>query len=249
MNDRERWEMDGWRTLLNIRIEDVRYAKRQQWQVVHYVMLLLAGVLAAYFHMTTNTCCYVSGEVPDIVSAVSITLGIVGTYLIGDFEKNLWRYRKIMYAITTNKDKNCCGKAFGNYVDEKSRKPFRDYPILLAFMGTIWLGASLISFVVKNNMVAGAVVVYGIIYCAFLGFKIKTQKRMLIILLYLVVVLVSLVGIYMYGSNTTWPYFVPALIGVLPMLSTPNDEQDDKASLKCKEVTSKTDEGAPSSGS
>ena len=139
----------GWKLLLNIRIEDVRYAKKQQWQVTYYALLLLAGIVAIYDHVKpVSYLCQLSAESSpityDIFKTISLCIAVISSYLLADLNCSAMHYR-----TQIQKAKGMLGVAFIDYAADANYTKFsRDGEHIFTFIGITWISSFLISFVV-----------------------------------------------------------------------------------------------------
>ena len=93
---------DDFRVWYGITIDDIKFMKRQQWQVTYYVILLLAGIAGLYkllhsFHELVFL------WQKDLLIIVVIAIVAAGTYLLFIFQDSMQRYRKrLKYGILQN---------------------------------------------------------------------------------------------------------------------------------------------------
>ena len=85
------------RLLYSLTIDDIRYAKRLQWNLVYYSLLTLGGILAIYKYISSSL--EVSHLMKIILLLISITVSSLGIIYIGNLQKSLAKYRERLISI------------------------------------------------------------------------------------------------------------------------------------------------------
>jgi hypothetical protein len=81
-------KLSDWLAYYQLLIEDVRYAKSQQWRLCYYILLLLGAVfgLSRVFGQKS--------EIIIVLFIISVILAIAGTHFLLKFQRDLKRYRE-----------------------------------------------------------------------------------------------------------------------------------------------------------
>ena len=85
------------RLLYRLTVDDIRYAKRLQWNLVYYCLLLLGGILGIYKYISSSL--EVSLVTKIILLVFSILVSLLGSIYIGDAQNSLVKYRERLIGI------------------------------------------------------------------------------------------------------------------------------------------------------
>ena len=88
MEEIKQTKLSDWLAYYSILIEDIRYAKNQQWRLCYYVLLLLGAVIGLSRVLGQ------SPQVRIILFIASVTLAVAGTHYLLKFQEDLRRYRE-----------------------------------------------------------------------------------------------------------------------------------------------------------
>ena len=69
-------------------VENIKYAKSQQWRLAYYILLLLAGVIGLSRTLGAQP------QVSIILFLIAVALAVAGTHFLLKFQNDLTRYRK-----------------------------------------------------------------------------------------------------------------------------------------------------------
>ena len=135
----EKTNLADWLAYYHILIEDVRYAKSQQWRLCYYILLLLVAVFALSRTLGQKT------EVSIVLFITAILLAIAGTYFLFKFQKDLRRYRENIKNV-----RNKFPKDLQEIVRYKPAEEASTYYIdfLYLLIGVIWAGVIFLSWTV-----------------------------------------------------------------------------------------------------
>jgi hypothetical protein len=80
--------LSDWLSYHRLLVDDIKYAKSQQWRLAYYILLLLAAVIALSKTLGSEP------EVKIILFITSLLLAAAGTHFLRKFQKDLTRYRQ-----------------------------------------------------------------------------------------------------------------------------------------------------------
>jgi hypothetical protein len=94
-------KLSDWLAYYQILIEDVRYAKSQQWRLCYYILLLLGAVfgLSRVFGQKS--------EIIIVLFIISVILAIAGTHFLLKFQRDLKRYRENIKNVRDKFPEDC----------------------------------------------------------------------------------------------------------------------------------------------
>jgi hypothetical protein len=81
-------KLSDWLSYHRLLVDDIKYAKSQQWRLAYYTLLLLAAVIGLSKALDSGP------EVKIILFITSVLLAVAGTYFLRKFQKDLTRYRQ-----------------------------------------------------------------------------------------------------------------------------------------------------------
>lgn len=86
-----------WLSYYKILIEDIRYAKNQQWRLAYYTLLLLGATAAASRYLKPPL------QATIALFLAALALSIFATHYLFKFQRDLWRYRTNVSRIREEK--------------------------------------------------------------------------------------------------------------------------------------------------
>ena len=149
MNDKNsKTEAEELRMLYQITIDDIRYAKRQQWAITYYGLLLITGILGFYKLIQsskTNIACFEKG----ILFALAVLIALMGTWILCTFQKSLCEYRERLVRIINKKEN--FSKKFKDALGDISRDYTSFYyyfgSIVFPFILILWIAAGFVFWI------------------------------------------------------------------------------------------------------
>ena len=81
-------KLSDWLSYHRLLVDDIKYAKSQQWRLAYYTLLLLAAIIGLSKTLGSGP------EVKIILFVTSLALAVAGTYFLRKFQKDLTRYRQ-----------------------------------------------------------------------------------------------------------------------------------------------------------
>jgi hypothetical protein len=129
-------ELSNWIAYYKILVEDIRYAKNQQWRLTYYIVLLLAALIGLSELFKRNWI------LQTILIIAAILLAIFGTRFLCKFQKDLTRYRSNIGKIR---------KKFPGYLHDIAKfEPAEGNPtyyvsFLSLLIGVIWVSVFLVA--------------------------------------------------------------------------------------------------------
>ncbi len=123
-------ELSDWIAYYKILVEDIQYAKNQQWRLTYYIVLLLAAIIGLSELFKTKSILQI------ILLIAAVLLGILGTYFLNKFQKDLTRYRENIGKVRN--------KFFGDLQEISRFEPAEGNPtyyvsFLSLLIGVIWV--------------------------------------------------------------------------------------------------------------
>jgi hypothetical protein len=131
-------ELDQWISYYQILIDDVKYAKSQQWQVSYYVMILLAAIIGLSKVLPQKI------AVKIVLFIAAFLLATIGTYILLRFQKDLRRYRENIAKIRNVFPDDL--KEIATYKPAEDKSYYVN--ILYILIGTIWVSVLFVGWVI-----------------------------------------------------------------------------------------------------
>jgi len=133
--------LSEWLTYYRILVDDIRFAKQQQWRLTYYTLLLLAAIIAISRHLEPELSATI------VLFIIALALATAGTYYLERFQKDLIRYRSDVAKIRQEKFPPDLGNIAAYKPAEKDPAYYRDFLILLIIV--IWVGLFLVGWAIK----------------------------------------------------------------------------------------------------
>ena len=133
-------KLSDWLTYHKILIDDIQYAKNQQWRLAYYTILLLAAVFGLSKVLITNS------VIVNILFLIAILLGVVGTYFLLKFQKDIKRYRQNIGKVRENFPEDLYHIA---KFEKAEGKPTYYASFLILMIGVIWAGVFIVGWSLK----------------------------------------------------------------------------------------------------
>ena len=76
-------QLSDWLSYHRLLVDDIQYAKSQQWRLAYYILLLMAAVIGLSKTLGSET------KVTIILFITSLMLATAGTYFLHKFQKDL----------------------------------------------------------------------------------------------------------------------------------------------------------------
>jgi uncharacterized membrane protein len=125
-------KLSDWLSYHRLLVDDIKYAKSQQWSLTYYTLLLLATVVGLSKTLGSGP------EVKIILFLVALIIAVAGTHFLRKFQKDLTRYRQNISKVREKFPKDL--KKIADYVPaEGDPTYYADFLHLL--IGAIWVAA------------------------------------------------------------------------------------------------------------
>jgi hypothetical protein len=133
-------KLSDWLSYHRLLVDDIKYAKSQQWLLAYYILLLLAAVIGLSKALGTKP------EVTIVLFITSLVLAVSGTCFLTKFQQDLNRYRKNIKRVRE--------KFPDDLQDIAKYEPAEGDPgyyatFLYLLIGVIWVGVIFVGWAIK----------------------------------------------------------------------------------------------------
>jgi len=90
--------ISDWIAYYRILIDDIKFAKRQQWNICYYTLLIFGAIIGLTQIKNLELRNYVC-----LIISIAAFIAIYVSYLLIQFQMDIWRYRKNAKIIIENK--------------------------------------------------------------------------------------------------------------------------------------------------
>jgi len=126
-----------------VALEDIRFAKSQQWRVVYYVIALFFGIVGFQSQFEKNPLLPWQEKFLIIIPWL---LAVGGTCMLLQFQRTMQGYRKrLKYDIVPHLSK-CFRTLQGERLDSSYLSFFKDFELVLGLIVAMFLGAFLLTW-------------------------------------------------------------------------------------------------------
>ena len=131
-----------------VAIDDIKYIKTRQWSVTYYLLLLYAALIG--FYRLDNSNGADSACVARVLAFMAVSVALLGTYYLLDFQWNLSKYRKVIRYIIETKKLSDGFSAHENEKDWDEHTSLLKDPVFpISFLAILWLGATVVLYYLK----------------------------------------------------------------------------------------------------
>ena len=134
--------LSDWLAYYQILIDDIKYAKRQQWNLCYYALLIFGAIVGLTQIENLNLKNYI-----DEMRWIAVGLATLISCFLIQFQLDIWRYRKNIERIIDNKFPNELAD-IASYPKASGR--FYYIFFLIFSIGIIWAGYLAVWFVLQT---------------------------------------------------------------------------------------------------
>jgi hypothetical protein len=134
--------LSDWLVYYQTLIDDIKYAKRQQWNLCYYALLIFGAIVGLTQIENLNLKNYI-----DKIKWVAMGLATFTSCFLILFQRDIWRYRKNIKKIIDNKFPNDLAD-IASYPKASSR--FYYIFFLIFSIGIVWTGYVAVWFVLQT---------------------------------------------------------------------------------------------------
>lgn len=133
--------LTDWLAYYKILIEDIKYAKTQQWRLAYYTLVLLGAIVALSQYLNPKLPATI------VLFIAALLIAIFGTYYLRKFQKDLRRYRTNVSRIREKRFPADLREVSKFEPAEKDPAYYTDFLNLLIVV--IWVGLFLVGWAIK----------------------------------------------------------------------------------------------------